>query len=173
MLSVNEQNMKKLNDFFTKSKICFLSTATRDVSIGDELQVKSCPMTIQEYDPETNRLSFFMLKSGSLYGDVQKNNNIGITLFDEQNSFYVSANGMAYFTDEIEAKKKLFNIMTKAWFPEGPEDRELALMRVHLYAAEYWDAPNAKVVQLFQIAKALINSESVKDEIGVHVKVNL
>ena len=32
------------------------------------------------------------------------------------------------------------------WFPEGKDDPEIALLRVNLEKAEYWDSPSSTVV---------------------------
>ena len=33
----------------------------------------------------------------------------------------------------------------KAWFPAGPTDPDIALVRVEAHRAEYWDSPAAPV----------------------------
>jgi general stress protein 26 len=36
----------------------------------------------------------------------------------------------------------------KAWFPDGLDDPDLALLRVHVEAAEYWDSPSSTMVHI-------------------------
>ena len=59
----------------------------------------------------------------------------------------------------------------RGWFPKGTEDPELALIRVTIEDAEYWDAPNGKMVVLFAYAKAVLTGEK-PGNIGEHARVD-
>jgi hypothetical protein len=42
----------------------------------------------------------------------------------------------------------------KAWFPQGLDDPDLALLQVHVNQAEYWDTSSSKMVPLLGFVKA-------------------
>lgn len=49
--------------------------------------------------------------------------------------------------------------MHKAWFPNGPDDPKLALLKVEVDQAEYWDGPSSTMVQLIGFAKATLTGQ--------------
>ena len=48
--------------------------------------------------------------------------------------------------------KELWSKIAEAWFPGGPDDPNLALLRITLSSAEHWEPPQGKVVQFVEIA---------------------
>lgn len=54
----------------------------------------------------------------------------------------------------IEKSGSLSRPCNEAYFPRGPNDPELALVRVPITHADYWDAKANKLVQLYRMARA-------------------
>ncbi len=48
----------------------------------------------------------------------------------------------------------------RAWFPKGVEDPEIAILKVEVEQAEYWDAPNSTMVHLYGYVKAALTGSS-------------
>jgi len=59
--------------------------------------------------------------------------------------------------------------MTGAWFPGGPEDPSLGLLRVKVQRGDYWDVESSKLVQFFSLAKATL-TKTPPTETGTHKK---
>jgi hypothetical protein len=55
--------------------------------------------------------------------------------------------------------------------PKGLDDPELALLKVHVKKAEYWDLPGTLVGRAFNFARAYASKDPSK--LGDHAKVNL
>ena len=53
--------------------------------------------------------------------------------------------------------------MTQAWFPGGPTDPDLALVRVRITHANFWNVDKSKVAQLFEMAKAVATGKPPTD----------
>jgi hypothetical protein len=51
--------------------------------------------------------------------------------------------------------------MAKPWFPEGPESPNLALLKIEPEMAEFWDAPNSKMVRMFALAMSVYAGKPV------------
>ena len=68
--------------------------------------------------------------------------------------------------------EELWNPMVKAWFPGGLDDPHLALIKVTIQSAEYWDSDASKMRQFFEMAKAAFTGDKPK-ELGEHGKVEL
>jgi len=60
----------------------------------------------------------------------------------------------------------------EAWFPKGINDPDLALVRVKISHADYWDVKSSKLVQLYKMAKAAITGKPPTD-MGEHAEVKM
>ena len=65
--------------------------------------------------------------------------------------------------------KELYNPAIKAWFPQGLDDPNLALLKVTPLQAEYWDSSSSKMITLLQMAKAIATGEKYNE--GQHGKI--
>jgi general stress protein 26 len=115
--------------------------------------------TLNEGLDETGSLYFFVSRKTELGQRLAKDGNVNVSYADPQKDTYVSVTGMARVLDSLERKKELFNVMTKAWFPGGPEDPDLELIEVVIDEAEYWDVKENKLLQLFKMGKAAVTGK--------------
>jgi general stress protein 26 len=60
--------------------------------------------------------------------------------------------------------------MYKTWFPGGLQDPNLALMKVEVASAEYWDTPGGRVMQLIGAVKMMTSHKPPKSE---HAEIDL
>jgi len=63
-------------------------------------------------------------------------------------------------------KQALWNDFAKAWFKGGVNDPDLALVRVRIEHADYWDVKENKLVQLYKQAEAALTGKAPK--LGEH-----
>ena len=54
----------------------------------------------------------------------------------------------------------------EAWFPDGPQDPDLVLLRVVAESAEYWKAPGGRAASLLGYVKANATGEPMRGESG-------
>ena len=59
----------------------------------------------------------------------------------------------------------------RTWFPKGKDDPEIALLKVDIHQAEYWDAPNSKMVHAYGYVKAVLTGSAPQP--GGNVKLDL
>ena len=83
---------------------------------------------------------------------------------------YVSVSGRAAVVEDDARKKQMWSKFAEAWFPGGPEDPDLALVRVQIEAAEYWNVRESKVTQLIKMARAAVTGNPPTD-MGEHAKL--
>jgi general stress protein 26 len=67
---------------------------------------------------------------------------------------YLSISGPASVTRDMARTTELWNSEQQAWWPGGPDDPNVQLMRVELERAEMWDGPASSAVAAFEFAKA-------------------
>jgi general stress protein 26 len=91
---------------------------------------------------------------------------------DPGNDSCVSLSGLATIVEDQAKKEALFSPMSQAWFPAGPTDPNLALLKVEINHSEYWDVKESKMLQLAKMAKAVIAGEAPQ-KLGEHKELNL
>ena len=84
---------------------------------------------------------------------------------------WVSLTGLATVVNDPAKKKELWNSAVEAWFPQGPEDPSVVLLKVDGNSAEYWDSPGGRLATAFSFVKAKATGERIDG--GENEKVDL
>ena len=131
------------------------------------------PMTTQNKSlGGDGSLWFFMSKKGDPVEDVEREPTVGVSYADPSSDTYVSVTGNAAVIDDPAKKRELWNKFAEAWFPGGPTDPDLALVRVQIQHANYWDVKESKLVQLYAMAKAVVTGKP-PTQLGDHGEVRM
>lgn len=111
----------------------------------------SRPMALQEVEFDGD-LWFFAARDSRLVEQVQANPQVNVAV--ESSSTWVSLTGAVSVIVDEARKRDLWNAGVEAWFPEGPDDPGIVLLRLEADSAEYWDTPGGRIASLFSFAKA-------------------
>jgi general stress protein 26 len=138
------ESREKLAAFIKDGRTGVFTTVEADGSLV------SRPMALQsvEFDGD---LWFFTSASSAKVSEIQADPHVNVAF--ESGNTWVSVAGEAEILEDRSKAEELWNPFVKAYFPDGLEDPELRLVKVHATSAEYWDGDN-KVVALFKMAKA-------------------
>ncbi|MCA8970376.1 MAG: pyridoxamine 5'-phosphate oxidase family protein [Planctomycetes bacterium] len=86
---------------------------------------------------------------------------------------FLSLSGFASVHDDRKMIGEYWQSTWNIWFPDGPEDPRLALLRVQGQYGEYWDMSGLKsVAYLWQAGRSLLTGEPPQN-VGDHDKVKL
>lgn len=69
---------------------------------------------------------------------------------------YLSIRGRAQALHDTSLVKRLWNPTYRAWFPKGPGDGGVSVLRVLIDTADYWEAPTGRVIRLIAALKATV-----------------
>jgi general stress protein 26 len=158
-------DVEKLRDLIKGISFAMLTTVDEDGSL------RSRPMQTQEAE-FNGELWFFTSASSAKVDEVQSDQRVNVSYSDPDDNRYVSLSGTASLVRDREKIKELWKPVLKAWFPDGLEDPDLALLRVKVEKAEYWDSPSSKMVQLAGFLKALATGQRL-DYAGENEKLDL
>ena len=156
--------IEKVAELLDGARIAMLTTVT------EAGELRSRPMAMQSIDFDGD-LWFFTEANSWKIEEIDSEPEVNVAVVDTDHQRYVSLSGMAEMVRDREKIRELWSPMVKAWFPGGPDDPNLALLKVEISGAEYWDGPGSKVVQLLGIAKATLTGQ--KFEAGDHGTVSL
>ena len=130
----------------------------------------SRPMTTQEIDAEGN-LWFFTSSQTELWEDIAVHPQVNLSFAEPENNVYVSISGRAERVVDRAKIKEMWNPAVQAWFPAGPDDPHAMLVRVVTDSAEYWDSTASTMVQLYNMAKAVLTGTTPENT--EHAKLKL
>lgn len=122
------------------------------------------PMTTQNRAiDEDDSLWFFMSAGSDTVADLLRDSQVNVAYADPDKQAYVSVAGQAQVVDDLQRKQALWSKMNEVWFKGGPTDPDLALVRVRIEHADYWDAPGNRLVRLYDMVMSALKGERPKD----------
>lgn len=139
-------------------------------TIDAQGRLVSRPMTSQEMDADGN-LWFFTSTQTELWEDIAAHPQVNLSFAEPADSVYVSISGEAERVVDRARIKDMWNPQVQAWYPHGPDDPHVMLVKVVSHSAEYWDSSASSMVQLFKIARAVLTGST--PETGEHARINL
>ena len=113
-------------------------------------------------------LWFFTGAGSAKAGEVARDGRVNVSFADPGDGRFVSVSGSARVVRDRARAERLWTPAAKAWFPRGLDDPDLALLRVAVERAEFWDAPAGKMVQLAGMLKAIATGERYHASPGEH-----
>lgn len=158
-------DIEKIRDLIKDIRFAMLTTIDEDGSL------RSRPMGTQEAEFDGD-LWFFTGASSAKVDEVERDERVNVSYAAPDDNRYVSISGTARLVRDRAKAKELWNPVLKAWFPDGLDDPDLALLRVRVEKAEYWDAPSSKMVQLAGFVKAIVTGKRA-DGLGENEKIDL
>jgi general stress protein 26 len=96
-------------------------------------------MATSEVLEEDGALWFFTSCETEKVREINADHHVNIAYSDPENDRYVSITGMARVVRDREKMQKLWSPVLRIWFPRGLDEPDIALLRVEVDRAEYWD----------------------------------
>lgn len=141
-------------------------------TVAPDGALRSRPMATLGSGFENGEVWLFTADDSGKVSEINAEHEVNLAYAEPRDQRYVSLSGVATLVRDPARARRMWNPAVKAWFPRGPEDPHLALLRVRVHAAEYWDAPGGRMASLFAMAKSTLTGESVVDT-AEHEKLSL
>ena len=103
-------------------------------------------------------LWFFTDWSTPKVSELESQCQVSVGYADVKNNRFVAVSGSAQLLRDPQRAKQLWSAEQLAYYPDGPEDSRLALLRVRIERAEYWLAPG-RSAYLVAAARAALTGE--------------
>jgi general stress protein 26 len=134
--------------------------------------LRSRPLTTLTNDDEDDEdLWFFSYEDSAKIDEIAHETQVNLAYAEPSEEIYVSVSGTAQNINDRALIHRFWKPMHKAFFPEGPDDPQLTLIRVRVLEAEYWDAPSSKMVILAGMAKAMLTGTAYRPGENEKVRV--
>ena len=159
-----ESDFEKLREMIKDIDLCMLTT----VDEGNDLH--SRPMSLNGDVDENGDLWFFTSSNSHKASEIERTPNVNVSFIDTRHQHYVSISGAAELVHDKAKIKELWKPVLKAWFPDGPDQPDVALLKVKVKKAEYWDGPSSTIAQAISFVSAIVTGKQV--ELGENKKLD-
>ena len=159
-----ESDYEKLREMIKDIDLCMLTT----VDESDDLH--SRPMSLNGDVDEQGNLWFFTSSNSHKASEIERTPNVNVSFIDTDQQHYVSISGDAELVKDKQKIKELWKPVLKAWFPDGPDQPDVALLKVKVKKAEYWDTPSSTIAQAISFVSAIFTGKQV--EMGENKKLD-
>ena len=159
-----ESDYEKLKEMIKDIDLCMLTT----VDESDDLH--SRPMSLNGDVDEQGNLWFFTSSNSHKASEIERTPNVNVSFIDTDQQHYVSISGDAELVHDKQKIKELWKPVLKAWFPDGPDQPDVALLKVKVKKAEYWDTPSSTIAQAISFVSAIFTGKQV--EMGENKKLD-
>ena len=155
---------EKIGTLIKGIHICMMNTVAKDGSIDAR------PMALQN-TPFDGTLWFLTRESSAKVDEVEADRHVTLTFSEPSDHKHVTLKGKASVSQDRGKVHELWNVMYKAWFPQGPDDPEIAVLRVDVSEGDYWEASASKLVFFAKYALASATGGQVPVGESGHVVV--
>lgn len=145
--------LRELWETIADIRVAMLTTLGRDGAL------RSRPMATQRTAPE-DVLWFHAAKDSQKIADLTDNQHVELSYADPARDRYVSASGRAQVVNDPARARELWHPGLAAWFPDGPGDPNLCLLRVDLDAAEIWHDRTPRAIELGRLLTAAVTGRA-------------
>ena len=142
MLDAHQQGFAKLVAMIEALDVGMLTTEDKSGHL------RSRPMATQR--AAEGALWFFTAKDAPMILEVQKDFEVNVSYADPNNEVFVSVSGVARVSHDPAKVRELWSGGAQRWFPEGPEDPRITILKIEITQAEYWDVDKRAMMQLLE-----------------------
>jgi general stress protein 26 len=147
----------------SRIKTCMLTTQA-------ENGMRSRPMHALA-DPAAGCLWFITDHRGAKDDEIKAAPDVCLAFADTGSNTYLSMTGRAEMWRDAAKAKELWSTEAQAWWPKGPSDPDVRVLRVVPERAEYWDTRGNSITVALRLAAARLTGSP--PDLGDNQKVNL
>jgi general stress protein 26 len=103
--------------------------------------------------------------------EIEAGPDVGLVFIDSSDKAYLSITGRACVMRDADMIKAAWRKTDEVWWPGGPDNPDVCLLRIEPFTAELWDGPACAAVTVFEFAKAKLTGEEPK--LGENRKVTV
>lgn len=142
--------------------------------IPSENVIRSRPMAVGAVDDD-GTMWFVTNDRSPKIGEIAEASSVNVAF--QSSEAYVSVSGLGTPVEDRAKVRQLWREPWRVWFPEGPDQQDLCLIRVDPWVAEFWDQRGTRGLRYaWKALKAYASGERIDDaseEGRSHGKVEL
>ena len=161
MTATNDE-LETIGKLISAARIALFTTVSED----GRLLMRPLATVEHEFDGD---VWFFVSDDSPKTDQIARNNQVNVAY--ESGKGYLSIAGTAELVHDQAKIDELWTAAAEAWFENGKDDPNIALIKVHAESDEYWASLEPKPVVLLKYARAIATGD--RQDIGDNVSVDL
>lgn len=146
-----------LHDFDT----AMLVTADRDgrlharpMALQNDEELKDCDLWFVTADPSHKTV------------DIEAHHQVNVCCLRTRDKAYISISALARVENNPALVKKLWKPDWKIWFGEKPADGTIAILKLSVQHAEYWQPEGGRLRVLYSLLKGMVTDETAEENLN-------
>jgi general stress protein 26 len=103
--------------------------------------------------------------------EIEAAPDVGLVFIDPGDKAYLSITGRARVVRDAAKTKAIWKMTDDAWWPGGPSQPDVCLLRIEPRTAELWDGPASTAVTVIEFVKARLTG--TEPNLGENRKVTV
>ena len=88
--------------------------------------------------------------------DLMAGATSGLTFQNDEHGTYLQISGTAFVVDDPQRLKRLYTPVQRTWFPDGPDDANMILIRFDAIEARFWEGHQSTLRLILAFAKSVV-----------------
>jgi general stress protein 26 len=122
-------------------------------------------------DQDAGCIYFLTDSRGAKDDEIADNPDVCLAFADVDDNTYLSLSGRAEVVRDAALAEELWSPEAQAWWPQGPGDADVRVVRVLPEAAEYWDARGNSATVSLKLEEA--RQTGHEPDLGANEKVRM
>lgn len=160
-----DDKLGKLREIVKAVDICMLTT------VDEQGDLHSRPMSNNRDVEFDGDLWFFTYGSSHKIDEVGRVPKVNASFADIDNQLYASLTGRAEVVRDRAKIEELWKPELRAWFPDGVDTPDIALLKVTVERGEYWDGSQSFVAHAVSLVSSLVTGKPA--QLGENEKLEL
>jgi general stress protein 26 len=158
-----QDNIERVWDIIEEVGVCMLTTQFAGGLRARPLEARP--------DRDAGLIFFVTDVHSAKEDEIRASSYVGLVFIFPQDKAYLSITGRAHVMRDATKTKVFWRKTDELWWPGGPSDPDVCLLRIEPLTAELWDGPASAAVAIFEFAKARLTGE--EPNLGENRKVTV
>jgi general stress protein 26 len=158
-----QENIERVWEIIEKVGVCMLTTQFAGGLRARPLEARP--------DRDAGLIFFVTDIHSAKEDEIEAAPEVGLVFIDPNDKAYLSITARARVVRDAEMTRKFWRNTDAVWWPGGPQDPDVCLLRIEPFTAELWDGPSRAAVTFFEFAKAKLTG--AEPNLGENRKVTV
>ena len=149
--------LQKFKEIVEEVTVCMFITSTSQ-------NESARPMATITTDSD-GTLWFFANRTSGKVHELNTDHVVHLIYAHPGKNAYMDVWGLANVVADRQKIKELWDPQVKAWFPAGPDDAGLCLIRVKPNDAYYWDNESGQMIEFMKLMTAVVTGKPASDTV--------
>jgi general stress protein 26 len=160
-MTSRKEYIDRVWDIIEKVGVCMLTTQSSN-------QLRARPLEARP-DRDAGLIFFVTDVHSTKKQEIEATPEVGLVFIDSKDKAYLSITGRACVTRDADKIKEAWRKTDEVWWPGGPNNPDVCLLRIEPVTAELWDGPASAAIATFEFVMAKVTGK--EPDLGQNRKV--